>query len=141
VPKRYYVVVERNTCGKEPNIQIEVGIRVQPVPPYFVLYDHYSDANVISGNPTTTCAPPYPNIALPAGTYTGCEGDLTCTTKDPTDQNTCGVRTIWYKFISDVTGWMYISTMIVPELEVTITTLMTYKCIIRLFLETLAAVA
>jgi PKD repeat protein len=109
VPKRYYVVVERNTCGKEPNIQIEVGIRVQPVPPSFVLYDHYSEANVISGNPTTTCAPPYPNIALPAGTYTGCEGDLTCATKDPTDQNTCGVRTIWYKFTSDVTGWMYIN--------------------------------
>jgi PKD repeat protein len=109
VPKRYYVVVERNTCGKEPNIQIEVGIRVQPVPPSFVLYDHYSDANVISGNPTTTCAPPYPDIALPAGTYTGCEGDLTCATKDPTDQNSCGVRTIWYKFTSDVTGWMYIN--------------------------------
>jgi PKD repeat protein len=109
VPKRYYVVVERNTCGKEPNIQIEVGIRVQPVPPSFVLYDHYSDANVISGNPTTTCAPPYPDIALPAGTYTGCEGDLTCATKDPTDQNTCGVRTIWYKFTSDVTGRMYIN--------------------------------
>jgi hypothetical protein len=109
VPKRYYVVVERNTCGKEPNIQVEVGIRVQPVPPYFVLYDHYSEANEISGNPTTTCAPPYPNIALPAGTYTGCEGDLTCATKDPTDQNTCGVRTIWYKFTSDVTGRMYIN--------------------------------
>jgi len=108
-PKRYYVVVERNTCGKEPNIQIEVGIRVQPVPPYFVLYDHYSDANVISGNPTTTCAAPYPSIALPAGTYTGCEGDLTCATKDSTDQNSCGVRTIWYKFTSDVTGWMYIN--------------------------------
>jgi len=109
VPKRYYVVVERNTCGKEPNIQVEVGIRLQPVPPYFVLYDHYSEANEISGNPTTTCAPPYPNIALPAGTYTGCEGDLTCATKDPTDQNTCGVRTIWYKFTSDVTGRMYIN--------------------------------
>jgi len=109
VPKRYYIVVERNTCGKEPNIQVEVGIRLQPVPPHFVKYDHYSQANVISGNPTTTCSEPYPTAILPAGTYTGCEGDLTCATKDPTDQNTCGVRTIWYKFTSDVTGYMYIN--------------------------------
>jgi hypothetical protein len=64
---------------------------------------------VISGNLTTRCAPPYPSVALPVGTYTGCEGDLTCATKDPTDQNSCGVRTIWYKFTSDVTGWMYIN--------------------------------
>ncbi len=109
VPKRYYVVVHRNTCGKYPNIQIEVGIRVEPLPPNFVLYDHYHDANVISDNPTTVCGPPYPTIQLPEGTYTGCLGDLTCATRDATDKNGCGNNTIWYRFTSDITGYAYIS--------------------------------
>ncbi|GIV25102.1 MAG: hypothetical protein KatS3mg026_0794 [Bacteroidia bacterium] len=109
VPKRYYVVVYRNDCGKQPNIQIEVGIRVEPLPPLFVMYDHYSEANIITGNPTTTCSPPYSGAALPAGTYTGCQGDLTCATKDPTDKNSCGVRTIWYRFTSDITGFVYLN--------------------------------
>ncbi|MGQ9863443.1 MAG: PKD domain-containing protein, partial [Bacteroidia bacterium] len=107
--KRYYIVVNRNTCGKEPNLQIEVGIRFEPVPSYFVKYDHYSTANEISGNPTLICDAPYPGGTLAAGTYTGCQGDLTCATKDPTDQNTCGIRTLWYKFTSDITGYVYLN--------------------------------
>ena len=108
-PKRYYVVVYRNTCGKEPNIQVEVGVRLEPLPGGGVNYDHYSEANVITGNPTLTCDRPYTWVPLQAGTYTGCQGDLTCATKDPTDQNTCGNRTIWYAFESAVTGYLYLN--------------------------------
>ena len=107
--RRYYVVVYRNTCGKEPNIQVEVGIRVEPLPPIFVKYDHYSEANVITGNPTTQCDAPYTWTALTNGTYTGCQGDLNCATRAPTDQNTCGTRTIWYAFESATTGYVYLN--------------------------------
>ncbi|MCS7152364.1 MAG: PKD domain-containing protein [Bacteroidia bacterium] len=108
-PRRYYVVVYRNTCGKEPNIQIEVGVRLEPLPGGGVNYDHYSEANVITGNPTTQCDLPYTWAPLSAGTYMGCQGDLTCATKDPTDQNTCGTRTIWYAFESAITGYVFIN--------------------------------
>ncbi len=101
---RYYVLVDRNTCGKLPNIQIQVGIRFEPAPPTFVLYDHYSDANVITGTPTNVCLPPYTPTPLDSGYYIGCEGNLTCATKDPTDQNPCGNNTIWYKFESNIGG-------------------------------------
>ncbi|MCX7605944.1 MAG: PKD domain-containing protein [Bacteroidia bacterium] len=108
-PKRYYVVVYRNTCGKEPNIQIEVGVRLEPLPGGGVNYDHYSEANVITGNPTTQCDLPYTWAPLSTGTYVGCQGDLTCATKDPTDQNSCGTRTIWYAFESAITGHIFLN--------------------------------
>ncbi|MDW8014401.1 MAG: PKD domain-containing protein [Bacteroidia bacterium] len=108
-PTRYYIVVERNTCGKEPNLQIEVDIRYEPLPAWTVRYDFYSHANVIIGNPTTQCDGPYTWSPLNQGTYMGCEGDLTCATRDPTDQNTCGTRTIWYAFESAITGYIYLN--------------------------------
>ena len=106
---RYYVLVDRNTCGKLPNIQIQTGIRFEPAPPTYVLYDHYSDANVITGTPTTQCLAPYTPVALDSGYYIGCEGNLTCATKDPTDQNSCGTHTIWYKFESNIGGLIRIN--------------------------------
>ncbi|MDW8417674.1 MAG: PKD domain-containing protein, partial [Bacteroidia bacterium] len=108
-PTRYYVVVERNTCGKEPNLQIQVEVRYEPLPGWSVQYNHYSQANVITGNPTSQCDAPYTWLPLTSGTYTGCQGDLACATKDPTDQNTCGNRTIWYAFESAITGYIFLN--------------------------------
>ena len=48
---RYWVLVDKWTNGSnfsEPNTQIEVGVRFTPSPPTFVLYDHYSQANLIN---------------------------------------------------------------------------------------------
>ena len=55
-------------------------------------------------NPTLQCNGPYPNDSLYSGTFTGCLGNLNCATQDPPDQNTCGDRTIWYKFNVSGTG-------------------------------------
>ncbi|MCB9231372.1 MAG: PKD domain-containing protein [Bacteroidia bacterium] len=101
--ERYYVLVDRYSYG-EPNTQIEVGVTFSPAPPAFVQYNHYSQANAINGNPTTQCNGPYPVDSLYAGTFTGCQGNLNCATKDPTDQNTCGTKTLWYTFVVEGTG-------------------------------------
>lgn len=107
---RYYVLVDAydyngsSVLSEEPDLQVEMGIKFEPAPPSFVLYDHYSDANVITGNPTAQCSPPYTPIALGSGTYTGCTGNLNCATKDATDQNPCGNHTIWYKFDVSASG-------------------------------------
>ncbi len=99
---RYVVLVDRHAYNTTdpylPNMQVQVGARFSALPPSVVQYDHYSQANVINGNPTTSCSAPYQLGPLSVGTYTGCEGNLTCATKDATDQNACGLKTIWYKF-------------------------------------------
>lgn len=105
---RYYVLVDRNAYTTsnyyEPNTQLEVGVTFTPAPAAFVLYDHYSQANPINGNPTLQCTPPYTTDTLTSGTFTGCQGNLNCATQDPTDQNSCGTHTIWYTFVVDHTG-------------------------------------
>jgi hypothetical protein len=85
--------------GVEPNAQVEVGIRFEPVAGTTVNYDFYSQANAITANPSTVCNPPYPTgpLAVP-GSYAGCLGNLLCATKSVPDQNTCGTKTIWYSF-------------------------------------------
>lgn len=111
-PTRYYLIVERNSCFGEPNIQVEVGIRYEPATGVFVRYDRLWEANQITGNPTIQCNPPYTLLPLPEGTYTGCEGDLTCATRtaeDPAQGCFNFDKTIWYSFVSDITGWVYIN--------------------------------
>ena len=105
---RYYILVD-NDPGNEPNTQIEVGIRFAPAPGATVNYDHYSQANHITGNPSTVCNPPYPSDSLAGGTFTGCIGNLNCATQDPTDQNSCGTKTIWYTFTATKSGRLRIN--------------------------------
>ncbi|MEM6261355.1 MAG: PKD domain-containing protein [Bacteroidota bacterium] len=101
---RYVILVDRHAYWNgiydsyHPNMQVQVGIRFSNIPGTSVLYDHYSQANAITANPTITCGPPYTFTPLSTGTFTGCEGNLTCATRDATDQNSCGNKTIWYKF-------------------------------------------
>ncbi|MCZ2355068.1 MAG: PKD domain-containing protein [Bacteroidia bacterium] len=104
IQRRYYVMVNCNYYN-EANNQIEVGVRFDPAPPSFVLFDHYSHANQINANPTTQSFPPYTNYTLiDSVTLTGYLGNLNCATKDPTDQNSCGNKTIWYKIVVGRTG-------------------------------------
>ncbi|MFK7973178.1 MAG: PKD domain-containing protein [Bacteroidia bacterium] len=109
---RYVIIVDRNAYYNAvyssywPNMQVQVGVRFQNIPGTTVQYDHYSTANVISGSPTTICNPPYSAISLRNGTFEGCEGNLTCATYDNTDQNACGLKTIWYKFEVEGSGRM-----------------------------------
>lgn len=102
-PNRYYVVVT-NYDGYEPDAQFRMNIRYAPAPPTYVLYDHYSESNPITAANGTQCAPPYLGDTLSTGTYIGCVGNLTCATKDPTDQNTCGTKTLWYHIDVDRSG-------------------------------------
>ncbi len=101
IKQRYYVVVDHH-AGLMPNNQVEVSVR--HVPDFSVTsnYDNYSDANVINGLGETT--PPYTNLPLTAGQYSGAMSSFACATKAPTDQNTCGTRTLWYKFESATSG-------------------------------------
>lgn len=105
---RYYILVDRwagsHSGSASPNTQLEVGVEFRPAPGVTVLYDHYSQANVINGNPTLQCNPPYIPDTLMSGTYTGCIGNLNCATRDPTDQNSCGTRTLWYTFEVGLSG-------------------------------------
>lgn len=109
---RYVVLVDRyayyNAYAESnwPNMQVQVGVRFSNIPGTSVLYDHYSQANLISGSPTTDCNAPYDDTTLTSGTFTGCEGNLTCATQDATDQNSCGQKTIWYRMEVGSSGLM-----------------------------------
>ncbi|MEM7035459.1 MAG: hypothetical protein AAF570_00690, partial [Bacteroidota bacterium] len=97
---RYYILVD-NYSTNEPNTQIQVSVRYNPLAGTTADFDHYSTANVIDTTGIPLCAPPYNLQPLPLGTWEGCLTDLTCYTQDPTDQNTCGTKTAWYKFEAD----------------------------------------
>ena len=101
-----YVVVVNNHRSNEPNVQVEVGVRFAPVSGGTIAYDHVGTANSITANPTTNCNGPYFGDTLTPGTYTGCEADLTCATRDVTDQvSSChNDKTVWYTFASDFSG-------------------------------------
>lgn len=101
IKRRFYVVVDQH-AGLVVNDQVEVGIRFEPVAPTPLRYDHYSHANVINGLGETD--PPYTPVNLIGGNYDGASGSFACATKDITDQNTCGTRTLWYKFTSAISG-------------------------------------
>jgi hypothetical protein len=101
LPTRYYVVVDHNAYI-ELNNQIEVGVRFHGLPTAVVKYDHFKEfatghdgPNVINGLGQT--AAPYTSVVLNNGTYTGAQASFNCATKHPTDQNTCGTTTLWYK--------------------------------------------
>jgi hypothetical protein len=99
--RRYYVVVDVHANMMISN-QLDVSVRFEGVPIIPLRYDHYSEANVING--LNESAPPYTDVALNAGTYSGYPASFACATKAPTDKNTCGTRTLWYKFTSNVAG-------------------------------------
>ncbi len=111
---RYVVIVDQlsqqyNGQTSWPNQQIQVGVQFGTIPGTTVQYNHYSQANVISGNPSALCSGAYPDTTFLSGTFTGCEGNLTCATQDVTDQNTCGAKTIWYKFKVGSSGLMRVN--------------------------------
>ena len=108
--RRYYIVVDAVVDWYN-NImisnQLDVSIKFEGVPVIPLRYDHYSEANVING--LNESDPPYTDIALDAGTYSGFPASFACATVDATDQNLdgttrYGTRTLWYKFTSDISG-------------------------------------
>ncbi|MBX3102967.1 MAG: PKD domain-containing protein, partial [Bacteroidetes bacterium] len=105
---RYYVLVT-DYSAHHPNAQFRLGIRMEPAPPDYIYYDHYSDANEINTTNGINCAAPYLGEVLSSGTFTGCLGNLNCATKDVPDQNTCGTHTIWYKFTVSSSGLVRIN--------------------------------
>lgn len=102
VPARYYIVVD-NDIYVNPTTQLEIGIRYDSIPAIPVRYDHYTEANQINGLNQET--PPYTDVALtPGSTYAGDSASFACATKDATDRNSCGTKTLWYKFRTNTTG-------------------------------------
>lgn len=101
IKRRFYVVVDEH-AGMMPSNEVDVGVRFDRVPYTPLRYDHYSQADVING--LNQVYPPYTPVALGPGTFVGDTGYFACATKDPTDQNTCGTRTLWYKFTSSILG-------------------------------------
>ena len=99
--RRYYVVVDAH-AGMMISNQVDVSVKFEGVPIIPLRYDHYSEANVING--LNESDPVYTEVALSPGTYSGYPASFACATKDITDRNTCGTRTLWYKFDSDVSG-------------------------------------
>ena len=106
IKRRYYIVVDEH-AGIMPVNQIEVGVRFDPVPVTPLFYDHYSYANDING--LNEANPPYTPVQLVAGTYNGDPASFACATKDVPDQNSCGTRTLWYKFTSAISGKLRIN--------------------------------
>ncbi len=109
VTDRYYVIVDHHS-GLELNNEVDVGIRFESWPIIPLVYDHYSDANVING--LGQSVPPYTNVTLNNGSYSGASGNFACATKDITDQNTCGTKTLWYKIVLGSSGRIRINATI-----------------------------
>lgn len=103
--QRFYVVVDQHV-GIIPNSQVEVSIKHDAVASLESKYDDFDKANVING--LNEEDPPYSVVALNDGVYEGDMSSFACATKVSTDQNTCGQRTLWYKFQSDISGTLRI---------------------------------
>jgi hypothetical protein len=84
----------------ELNNQVEVGITFQALPVTPTVYDYFALANNINGLGQT--APPYTSVPLVNGTFTGATGNFSCATRQSYETNSCGNRTLWYRF--DVAG-------------------------------------
>lgn len=112
ITRRYYVVVNMD-ANIEPDVQMDMGIRFEPAPPAYVLFDQYSGANIINANPTTQSADPYTQLDLTEGAWSGFLGNLNCATMDGTEPyrndpitypTPCGTKTLWYGFDVGITG-------------------------------------
>ncbi|MEN9640658.1 MAG: hypothetical protein RLZZ262_2527 [Bacteroidota bacterium] len=105
-PTRYYVVVEHNAALDALNSQCELRIKWDPLVETPVLYDHYSQANCING--LNQSAPPYTNVALGAGSYSGEMDNFVCASADATDPYLyyCQPRTLWYYVDVNVSGYL-----------------------------------
>ncbi len=101
---RYYAVVTMWSYPSDPNQQIELGISFDGFPSSSVIYDHIHEANLINGLNQTE--PPYAEIPLVPGVYTGAPAALECATRDISDPfpDTCYERSLWYKFITEGSG-------------------------------------
>jgi gliding motility-associated-like protein len=109
VPTRYYVVVEHNGALDAINSQCELRIKWDPLVETPVNYDHFSQANCING--LNEVAPPYTNVPLQSGNYSGDMDVFVCASADPTDPINpytyyCQPRTLWYYVDVAVTGYM-----------------------------------
>ncbi len=112
IKDRYYIVVD-NQYTLEPNSQVEIEILYDTMNIIVPKYDHYSEANVINGLNQT--APPYTNVVLGPGVYTGATDNFTCATYSaPSDQLSCGVgqKTLWYKFAVGQTSLLHLRYLI-----------------------------
>ncbi|NVO03450.1 MAG: T9SS type A sorting domain-containing protein [Bacteroidetes bacterium] len=114
VTDRYYVIVDHHS-HLELNNEVDVGIKFESWPIIPTVYDHYSQANLING--LGQAAPPYTNITLSNGNYSGASGNFACATKDIPDQNSCGTKTLWYKIVLGATGKIRINATITAGLS------------------------
>ena len=106
VKRRFYILVDQHV-GLMVTDQIEVSIKYEASGSTPLRYDHYSEANVING--LNQVNPPYTTVSLINGVYSGDTASFACASKDIPDQNTCGTKTLWYKFDSDISGKLRIS--------------------------------
>ncbi|MCB9234172.1 MAG: discoidin domain-containing protein [Bacteroidia bacterium] len=89
----------------------------QQVTPYVwvidkpVVYDHFAHHNVING--LNEKVGPYTQVDLISGVFTGDSATFACATKAPSDQNTCGTRTLWYGFDVGTSGKLRVNYSIV----------------------------
>ncbi|MDP4266987.1 MAG: hypothetical protein Q8880_06090, partial [Bacteroidota bacterium] len=93
--KRYYVIVEM-IDGWGASARCDVGIQFDTIHHFNLNYDYYSNANIINGKNEIT--EPYTKVKLDTGVYVGAKGCFACATRSPYDQDTCGTKTLWYKF-------------------------------------------
>jgi gliding motility-associated-like protein len=106
VPTRYYVVVEHNGILDAINSQCDLSIKWDPLVETPVNYDHFSQANCING--LNQISPPYTNVPLGTGSYTGDLDNFVCASADATDPYLyyCQPRTLWYYVDVAVSGYM-----------------------------------
>ena len=110
--QRFYIVVDQHV-GIIPNSQIEVSIKHNAIVSLESNYDYFSEANVING--LNEGQAPYTNVQLTDGVYSGDTSSFACATKATSDQNSCGTRTLWYKFDSGIDGELRILYDIVGD--------------------------
>ncbi len=109
VTDRYYVIVDHHS-HLELNNEVEVGVKFDSWPVIPLVYDHYSQANLINGLGQTSA--PYTSVTLNNGNYSGASGNFACATKDVPDQNICGTKTLWYKIVVGSTGKIHINATV-----------------------------
>ncbi|MFM9950245.1 MAG: PKD domain-containing protein [Saprospiraceae bacterium] len=96
--RRYFVVVDMHT-QLLPNAQMEVGVSHRRIPNTPSENDHFWQAfNINSVGDRNVVE------TLTDGTYEGPTSIHHCASTDRYDQNSCGSRTIWWKFESGISG-------------------------------------
>ena len=107
---RYYIMV--STAYQYKLVRpVAISVTYEGVPTFPRLYDHYSTANLVNG--LDEVDEPYTEVALTPGIYNGAPASLQCATRDPIDaigdpshNNRCITKSVWYKFKTEGSGIM-----------------------------------